>query len=110
MELRFNTGFFNVSIFSGAIHIKLPLADNLQNEKKNAGMIAVIFFAVIFIMFFVAKTSKLDKFIGNWKRIDKAEDTLSINKVFDAIIIFSGRRSVAAEFNEDKSILKAHLF
>ena len=73
-------------------------------------MIAVIFFAVIFIMFFVAKTSKLDKFIGNWKRIDKAEDTLSINKVFDAIIIFSGRRSVAAEFNEDKSILKAHLF
>jgi hypothetical protein len=79
-------------------------------KKIYLSIATLIFSAIVIALVWSYSSSNAGKFIGNWKRIDKMEDTLVINKVFDAIIIFLGKRSVAAEFDRDKNILRAHLF
>jgi hypothetical protein len=48
--------------------------------------------------------------MGEWKRIDKSGNNLVIKKEDGAILIFSGKYTIAAEFDKNKSILKAYLF
>jgi hypothetical protein len=78
-------------------------------KKLFLTIIALLVSAIVVTLFCVNPSSKLDKFIGEWKRTDKADNNMVIKKDENAILIFSGKHIVAAEYDKSKNILKAYL-
>jgi hypothetical protein len=78
-------------------------------KKLFLSIIALTVSAVVITLVCVNSSSNLNKFMGEWKRTDKADNNLVIKKQDDAILIFSGKHIVAAEYDKNKNILKAYL-
>jgi hypothetical protein len=78
-------------------------------KKLFLSIIALTVSAIVITLFCVNSSAKSDKFIGEWKRTDKTGNNLVIKKQDDAILIFSGKHVIAAEYDKNKNILKAYL-
>jgi len=53
-----------------------------------------------------SSSSKLNKFMGTWKRIDKTDDNVIIKKEGDAIILIVKKDTVVARYDKKSNTLK----
>jgi hypothetical protein len=78
-------------------------------KKKVISIIALTVFAIMSIQSCNNSPSKLEKFMGKWKRVDKSDnDTLIIKKEEDAIVMVMGKNKDAAVYNKEKNTLKLY--
>ena len=78
-------------------------------KRTLLSTIALTVFAIMIIQSCDSSSSKLDKFMGKWKRIDKSDnDTLIIKKEGDAIVMVIGKDKDAAVFNKAQNTLKLY--
>ncbi|HZY36231.1 MAG TPA: hypothetical protein VFE53_06260 [Mucilaginibacter sp.] len=73
-------------------------------------LIALIIIAVIGTQSCTNRLSKLDKFMGEWKRIDKTEEIWHIKKQDDAILIIEEKDTVVARYDKNSDALKCWVF
>lgn len=78
-------------------------------KTRLKSTIVLLGFAIMFAQSCKSSSSKLDKFIGKWTRIEKADrDTMTIQKEFDGVVIRMGDGRAAAVYDKDKDILKIY--
>ncbi|HZY36232.1 MAG TPA: hypothetical protein VFE53_06265 [Mucilaginibacter sp.] len=78
-------------------------------KNLTLSLAALTVFVIMITSSCNSSSSKLDKFIGKWTRIEKAKrDTLTIEKEYDAAVVSMGKNKVAAVYDKDKNILKIY--
>jgi hypothetical protein len=89
-----------------------------NDNKSNYKMKKIFFTAIALTVFAIMTTpscinssSGLDKFLGQWKRIDQADkDTVTIMIEDDAIIGVAGKDTCAALYNKKSDVLKFYVW
>jgi len=74
-------------------------------KKTLISTIALTVFAMMIISC-DSSSSKLEKFMGEWKRIDKVDDNYIIKKEDDAILLIQKKDTIVARYDKKGNTLK----
>jgi hypothetical protein len=75
-------------------------------KTLTLSLAALTAFAIMITSSCDSSSSKLDKFMGTWKRVDKVDDNITIKKEDDAILLIQNKDTVVGRYDKKSNALK----
>lgn len=80
-------------------------------KNLKSGALALTVFSIMIAISCIISSPKLDKFMGEWKRIDKTEkDNYDILQLDGAIVCVNGKDTCAGVYDKNRDALKFYVF